>query len=89
MNLTRALDVALPEIPARTIAEHYPRLDPGATFREHIEDGKPIVRVYVPSSGLHVHVSAFRMENRANVRWRRDLTRRLRELYSQQDWRRI
>ncbi len=52
MNLTRALDVALPEIPARTIAEHYPRLDPGATFREHIVDGKPIVRVYVPSSGL-------------------------------------
>jgi putative peptide zinc metalloprotease protein len=52
MNLTRALDVALPEIPARTIAERYPRLDPGATFREHIVDGKPIVRVYVPSSGL-------------------------------------
>ncbi len=52
MNLTRALDVALPEIPARTIAEHYPRIDPGATFREHLEDGKPIVRVYVPSSNL-------------------------------------
>ncbi len=50
MNLTRALDVALPEIPARTIAERYPRLDPGTTFREHIEDGKPVVRVYVPSS---------------------------------------
>lgn len=50
MNLTRALDVALPEIPARTLAERYPRLDPGATFREHIEDGKPVVRVYVPSS---------------------------------------
>ena len=50
MNLTRALDVALPEIPARTMAEHYPRLDPGTTFREHIENGKPIIRVYVPSS---------------------------------------
>jgi hypothetical protein len=50
MNLTRVLDVALPDIPARTIAERYPRLDPGATFREHIEDGKPVVRVYVPSS---------------------------------------
>jgi putative peptide zinc metalloprotease protein len=49
MNLTRALEVALPEIPARTVARHYPRLDPGTTFREHIEDGKPVVRVYVPS----------------------------------------
>src|SRR5215469_14338230 len=50
MNLTRALDVALPEIPARAIAEHYPRLDPGVTFREHVEGGKAVVRVYVPSS---------------------------------------
>jgi putative peptide zinc metalloprotease protein len=51
MNLTRALEVALPEIPARTIAERYPRLDPGTTFRKHIEDGQSVVRVYVPSSG--------------------------------------
>jgi putative peptide zinc metalloprotease protein len=51
MNLTRALKVALPEIPARTIAGGYPRLDPGTTFREHIEDGKQVVRIYVPSAG--------------------------------------
>src|ERR1700676_3038933 len=51
MNLTRALEVALPEIPARTVTQHYPRLDPGTTFREHIEDGKPMVRIYVPSVG--------------------------------------
>lgn len=51
MNLTRALEVALPDIPARTIAGRYPRLDPGTTFREHIEDGRPVVRVYVPNSG--------------------------------------
>jgi putative peptide zinc metalloprotease protein len=50
MNLTRALDVALPEIPARTIAERYPRVDPGITFREHTEEGKPIIRAYVPSA---------------------------------------
>ena len=49
MNLVRALDVALPEIPARTLAQRYPRLDPGATFKEHIEGGKPVVRVYIPS----------------------------------------
>jgi putative peptide zinc metalloprotease protein len=52
MNLTRALDVALPEIPARTLAERFPRMDPGTTFQEHLEDGKTIVRIYAPSSGL-------------------------------------
>ncbi|HWY09303.1 MAG TPA: efflux RND transporter periplasmic adaptor subunit [Candidatus Acidoferrales bacterium] len=51
MNLTRALDVALPEIPARTLSRGYPRLDPGITFREHEEDGKPIFRIYAPSVG--------------------------------------
>ena len=51
MNLTRALDVALPEIPARTLSQRLPRLDPKATFREHIEDGARVVRVYIPSSG--------------------------------------
>jgi putative peptide zinc metalloprotease protein len=51
MNLTRALDVALPEIPARTLSLRPPRLDPKATFREHLEDGEFVVRVYIPSSG--------------------------------------
>ena len=49
MNLTRALEVALPDIPARKLAESYPRLDPGTTFREHSEGGRPVVRIYVPS----------------------------------------
>ena len=48
MNLTRALEVALPDIPARKLAESYPRLDPGTTFREHIEDGALVIRIYVP-----------------------------------------
>src|SRR5262249_39040552 len=52
MNLTRALDVALPEIPARIVSQRTPRLDPKVTFREHIEDGLPMVRVYTPSSGF-------------------------------------
>ncbi|HET7107186.1 MAG TPA: efflux RND transporter periplasmic adaptor subunit [Candidatus Acidoferrum sp.] len=51
MNLTRALEVALPDIPARKLAESYPRLDPGTTFREHIERGRPVVRIYVPCVG--------------------------------------
>lgn len=52
MNLTRALDVALPEIPARDILQRPPRVDPAATFREHLEDGERIVRVYLPGSGF-------------------------------------
>ncbi len=52
MNLTRALNVALPDIPAREILQRVPRIEPGVTFREHIEDGERIVRVYFPSSGL-------------------------------------
>jgi putative peptide zinc metalloprotease protein len=52
MNLTRALNVALPDIPAREILQRVPRIEPGVTFREHIEDGERIVRVYFPSTGL-------------------------------------
>jgi putative peptide zinc metalloprotease protein len=49
MNITEALNVALPEIPARTIAERFPRVDPAATFKEHFEDGERVMRVYLPS----------------------------------------
>jgi putative peptide zinc metalloprotease protein len=49
MNLTQALNSALPEIPARTLSERYPRRPPDAVFKEHLEDGQPIVRVLVPS----------------------------------------
>jgi putative peptide zinc metalloprotease protein len=48
MNLTQALKVALPELPARTLAQRYPRLHPEIVFREHILDGKPMFRVVVP-----------------------------------------
>ncbi len=51
MNITRALTAALPEIPARAVAQRYPRLDPGFTYKEHLEDGERVVRVYIPSVG--------------------------------------
>ena len=55
MNLTRALEVALPDIPARKLAESYPRMDPGTTFKEQMEDGQAMVRIYVPSSsGMYI-----------------------------------
>jgi putative peptide zinc metalloprotease protein len=49
MNLTRVLDVALPDIPARMISQRAPRLPPDAVWKEHFEEGRPIVRVLVPS----------------------------------------
>ena len=58
MNLTRALDVALPDIPARSIVQRVPRTDPNVTFREHFEDGERIFRVYFPSTGLMYRLSS-------------------------------
>jgi len=47
--------VALPDIPARKLAESYPRMDPGTTFKEQMEDGQAMVRIYVPSSsGMYI-----------------------------------
>jgi len=48
MNLTRALDVALPEIPARTLAHRYPKLHPDIVWKEHIIGGNPMIRLVVP-----------------------------------------
>lgn len=48
MNITRALDVALPELPAKMMAERYPRIPPDVVFKEHIEEGERIVKAVVP-----------------------------------------
>jgi putative peptide zinc metalloprotease protein len=48
MNLTQALNVALPEIPARVMAQRCPRLHPQVVHQEHIVDGRPTVRILVP-----------------------------------------
>ena len=48
MNLTRVFDVALPELPARIISDRVPRVPPNIVFREHIEDGRLIVRATIP-----------------------------------------
>jgi putative peptide zinc metalloprotease protein len=52
MNLTRVLNVALPDIPARTLSQRPPRIPTDAISKEHIEDGIPIVRVFVPSQDM-------------------------------------
>lgn len=48
MNITEALNEVLPEIPARMISRRYPRLHPDIVFKEHIQRGETIVRVFVP-----------------------------------------
>src|ERR1700735_4777573 len=47
MNVTRVLSVALPEIPARTLSQRPPRFPPDVVWKEHIEDGQPVVRALV------------------------------------------
>jgi putative peptide zinc metalloprotease protein len=52
MNLTRVLNNALPDIPARILSDRCPRVPPDIVFKEHVEDGQPIVRVLVSSQDI-------------------------------------
>jgi putative peptide zinc metalloprotease protein len=48
MNITQALNVALPELPARLVSQRYPRVHPKVVFKDHIEEGQPVIRAFVP-----------------------------------------
>ena len=51
MNLSEALDAALPDIPrARLSRKSPPRIDPDLIIREDVIDGEPIVAVYQRST---------------------------------------
>jgi putative peptide zinc metalloprotease protein len=51
MNLSEALDAALPEIPRNRLSrKNPPRLDPELIIREDVTDGEPIVAVYQRST---------------------------------------
>jgi len=51
MNLSEALNAALPEIPRNRLArKNPPRLDPDLIIREDVTDGEPIVSVYQRST---------------------------------------
>jgi putative peptide zinc metalloprotease protein len=51
MNLSEALDAALPEIPqARLARKNPPRIDPDLIVREDVTDGEPIIAVYQRST---------------------------------------
>jgi putative peptide zinc metalloprotease protein len=48
MNITQALNAALPELPAKLMSQRYPRIHPEVVSREHIENGERVVRAFVP-----------------------------------------
>ncbi len=48
MNISQALNVALPEMPAKMVSQRYPRVNPNIVFKGHLEEGQPVVRVWVP-----------------------------------------
>jgi len=52
MNIVRALDVALPDLPERVARQNPPKLDPRVISKEHIENGDPVVLVKMPGTDL-------------------------------------
>lgn len=52
MNIVRALEVALPELPERLIRQNPPKLDPRVISRQHIENGEAVVLVKMPGTDL-------------------------------------
>ena len=52
MNIVRALNVALPELPERVVRRNPPKLDPRVISREHIEKGQAVVLVKMPGTEL-------------------------------------
>jgi putative peptide zinc metalloprotease protein len=52
MNIVRALDVALPELPERIVRATPPKLDPTVIAKEHIENGDPVVLAKKPGTDL-------------------------------------
>jgi len=52
MNIVRALEVALPEMPERIVRHAPPKLDPRVIAKEHIENGQPTTLVKLPGTDL-------------------------------------
>ena len=47
MNLSEALNVALPDLPAPSLRRRYPRLHPNIVTRQHLEDGAVVIYAVV------------------------------------------
>ena len=52
MNIVRALEVALPELPERIIRNIPPKLDPHVISKEHMERGQAVVLAKMPGTEL-------------------------------------
>jgi putative peptide zinc metalloprotease protein len=52
MNIVRALEVALPELPERVIRQSPPKLDPRVISKEHFEKGQTVVLIKMPGTDL-------------------------------------
>lgn len=57
MNILEALEVALPELPAKGARRNYPKLDPQVIAKEHIEQGVPMVLAKMPGSDSFVRLT--------------------------------
>jgi putative peptide zinc metalloprotease protein len=57
MNILEALDVALPELPAKSGRRSYPKLDPQVISKEHLEHGVPTVLAKMPGSDSFVRLT--------------------------------
>jgi putative peptide zinc metalloprotease protein len=57
MNIVEALEVALPELPARAAKRSYPKLDPRVIAKEHLEQGVPVVLAKMPGSDSFVRLT--------------------------------
>lgn len=57
MNIVRALDVALPELPERIVRKNPPKLDPRVIAKEHVEKGQSVVLAKMPGTDLVFRVS--------------------------------
>lgn len=52
MNIVRALEVALPELPPQIVRRIPPKLDPRVIAKEHVEKGKAVVLTKMPGTDL-------------------------------------
>jgi putative peptide zinc metalloprotease protein len=57
MNIVRALDAALPDLPERVLRRDTPKLDPRVITKEHIEHDRPVVIAKMPGSDLVLRFS--------------------------------
>jgi putative peptide zinc metalloprotease protein len=62
MNIVRALEVALPEMPERIVRQTPPKLDSRVIAKEHIENGQPTTLVKLPGTDLVFRFSSLQWQ---------------------------